>query len=113
MPRRKSGASAGRVPPHAEIEMPVRLDHRHRRRTLCASALEEAAHSRSADMLISREMMMMTGYTISVMEMSAGGLLASRMSAADTLKVSQANTRRRPNEEKWGARPNLRKGGVD
>lgn len=53
---------------------------------LCAPPPEEAAHSRSADIVISREMMRHTGSAMPMLLMGAGGAVASRTRAVDTLQ---------------------------
>ena len=56
---------------------------------LCAPPPEAAAHSRSADIVISREMTRHTGTAMPKGEMGAGGAVASSTSAVDTLRGSR------------------------
>ena len=65
--------------------------------TLCAPPLDAAAHSRSELMVISRPMMTSTGTTIAARLTGAGGEVASRMSAVDTMSLSATGSRKAPN----------------
>ena len=53
--------------------------------TLCAAPPADAAHSLSADMVTSRQIMMTTGRTMIPLLSGAGGLTVSRIRAVDTL----------------------------
>ena len=55
--------------------------------TLCASDPAEAAHSRKADMVISRPMMTTTGTVMALQLIGRGGSVDSRISAVATLDI--------------------------
>lgn len=61
--------------------------HSHRTLTaLCAPPPDAAAHSRSADIVISRDMIRHTGTAMPRLVMGAGGSVASNTRAVDTLQ---------------------------